>query len=525
MLTALRALQFLPRRLRGPLSSNNASLRSTGSDLCFWALLGLAVVLRVQQYWPVRSLWHDEAALAVNIVQRSFGELLQPLDFNQGAPIGFLMLEKVLGATFGYDARVLRVVPFLCSLAALPLFWLLARRLVGQRAALIAFGLFALTRPLAFYAGELKQYSSDVFITLTLFWLAFHVWEQTERGERPPWLLWGLTGAVALWFSHAALFVLAGTGMVYAVACLQRRDRTALLRCAGAIGLWLASFGTCYLLFLRSLDHNDYLLAFWRTEFMPLPPHSVGDLEWFPRTFFAFLNSPVGLSAHDMSLAGVGALTFIIGAITLFSMRPVPAALLLAPLLFTLLASGLQRYPFGDRMVLFLVPAMLLVIAVGAEFIRCRSVPLVGLTVLGLLFFAPALGSAGKLLEPDKGEQIEPLLAHLREHRRDGDLVYVYTSAWPGYVYHGPQYGLPTSGAGVQRGCAGGDWGNYLRDLDGLRGRPRVWLLFVHHGRVERLFRCELERRGHKIDAVETPGAAVYLYDLSERPRADVTSK
>src|SRR4051794_12995091 len=75
----------------------------------------LGVVLRWVQYWPARSLWHDEAALAVNIVQRSFAELLEPLDFNQGAPIGFLMVQKALGATFGYEARVLRFVPFLCA--------------------------------------------------------------------------------------------------------------------------------------------------------------------------------------------------------------------------------------------------------------------------------------------------------------------------------------------------------------------------------------------------------------------------
>jgi hypothetical protein len=507
MLSTLRWRRFMPRH-RSTLDSR------FWLSLCFCGFFIAGVVLRIQQYWPIRSLWHDEAALAVNIVQRSFAELLQPLDFNQGAPIGFLMIEKALGVAFGYDVRVLRFVPFLCSLIALPVFWLLARRTLGLQAALIAFGLFALTRPLAFYAGELKQYSSDVLITLLLLGIALRAWERTESGEQAPWLLWGCAGALAIWFSHVVVLVLAGTGTVYSIACLQRRDGAALLRCAGAIGLWLTSFGTCYLFFLRSLDHNDYLLTFWRTEFMPLPPRSVADLEWFPRTFFAFLNSPVGFAAHAMSLAGVGALAFSVGVVALFREKPVAAALLLAPVAFTLLASGLQRYPFGDRMVLFLVPAMLVVIAAGAEFIRRHSIPLVGLIALGLLFFAPLLGSAGKLVEPGKGEQIEPLLAHLHEHRQDADLVYVYPAAYPGYLFHAPEYGLPTDPANVVRGSTTGDWGDYLRDLDRLRGRARVWLVFVHHGRVEPLFRCELQRRGAKKDAVETPGAALYLYDM-----------
>ena len=58
-------------------------------------LLVLGVVLRIRQYLAGRSLWVDEAMLALNIVNRGFAGMFMPLDYDQGAPIGFLLVEKI----------------------------------------------------------------------------------------------------------------------------------------------------------------------------------------------------------------------------------------------------------------------------------------------------------------------------------------------------------------------------------------------------------------------------------------------
>ncbi len=57
-------------------------------------ILFVGIVFRLRQYLFGRSLWLDEAMLALNIVNRNFSQMFQPLDFNQGAPIGFLLIEK-----------------------------------------------------------------------------------------------------------------------------------------------------------------------------------------------------------------------------------------------------------------------------------------------------------------------------------------------------------------------------------------------------------------------------------------------
>ena len=87
--------------------------------------LGLGVVIRLRQFAAGRSLWLDEAALGLNIIQRSAAELLRPLDYLQGAPIGYLWLVRLAVVLGGPSERMLRAVSLLAGVAALLLFCLL----------------------------------------------------------------------------------------------------------------------------------------------------------------------------------------------------------------------------------------------------------------------------------------------------------------------------------------------------------------------------------------------------------------
>ncbi len=74
-------------------------------------LLGLA--LRLFHYLRNPSVWHDEAALVLNVLGKSFRELLGPLWFSEAAPPLFLWIEKVVTHTLGDGTYALRLVPFL----------------------------------------------------------------------------------------------------------------------------------------------------------------------------------------------------------------------------------------------------------------------------------------------------------------------------------------------------------------------------------------------------------------------------
>ena len=59
-------------------------------------ILAFGVLLRTIQYATQGSMWLDELAVAINVSERGFRQLLfHPLDLRQVAPPGFLLLEKL----------------------------------------------------------------------------------------------------------------------------------------------------------------------------------------------------------------------------------------------------------------------------------------------------------------------------------------------------------------------------------------------------------------------------------------------
>ena len=176
------------------------------------AVVGSGVIFRIAQYTANRSLWIDEARLALNVVNRSFLELSKPfwqgrplplhdsLTQNQGAPIGFLFLQKLAIQVLGNHDYILRSVPLVAGIVSLLLMYKAASRLLGTAGMLVATALFAVSNPLVYYASEAKQYSGDALATLVLVLVAYKCFE-TQPCPRCYFCL--IAGGVAcMWISH-----------------------------------------------------------------------------------------------------------------------------------------------------------------------------------------------------------------------------------------------------------------------------------------------------------------------------------
>src|SRR5689334_9239195 len=271
-----------PSQERG---SIRASAVDRAADAALPIVLLLGIVLRLVQYLQNRSLWVDEAMLAINFTGKSFSKLVtSPLQYNQQAPIGFLIVEKVLVDAFGNGEYVLRLFPLICGIAALLLFPRVARRaLPSTLSQLVAVTLFATSFRLIFYASDVKQYSGDVAAVVILSLAAFRTIEAEFRPRRTAAL--GILGVIAIWFSHPAAFVLGGIAITMVWSLARQRAWAKFPVMVLAAADWGVSFISYYMISLQGVTRNGPLLSYWAGSFMPLPPRSLSDLRWFDETF------------------------------------------------------------------------------------------------------------------------------------------------------------------------------------------------------------------------------------------------
>jgi hypothetical protein len=515
------------------------------------ALVVFGVVLRLCSYIGNRSLWLDEAALAHNIVARSFTGLLAPLDRQQVAPLGFLWLEKVAVSLFGTSEYALRLVPLLASIAALPLFALVARRLLRPIAAVFALALFATATPLLYFAAEMKQYALDVAVVLVLFALAV-----VRRGEldeplssaaglsRRRATLLTIVGVVGPWISQPSVFVLGGVALYLAIPFIRARGAAARRAAARPLApmfvLWALSGGASIIHSFSSVtpDTRATLNHFWERGFIPVTSGVVASLHWLGITthdVFAWLFPPL------VSVCAIG--LFVLGIAALVRRSDGSASLLLAPLAFALLASALRLYPVSFRLLLFTTPSLLLTAGAGAEWLldiartlgtgRTRDADEPRQSVGRTRLLAPAATfvicaalallvarSALTMVEiPFYREELRPVVKYLAQHRQAGDAIYVYYASVPAFRYYAERDGIP--GSAYRLGsCSRDDWRQYLREVDALRGRPRVWFVMSHPFnkagiREDSLFLQYFSTLGRRIDSTSAVGAELVLYDLS----------
>jgi hypothetical protein len=248
----------------------------------------------------------------------------------------------------------------------------------------------ALGDHLLYYASEIKQYTTDlVFAQLALMLAAP---PPPERMTRRHFVALAAFGLVAPWFAFPVVFVLAGVGMHFLITESRRRDwrRVAL---GGAMGIgWLASFAGCFLLSRSIMSKRDFLWVWWNFAFLPLPPRSSADASLLVETLAnVFINPASLLSPLSFPYtAGAASVLALIGCISLGRRWPGGLFLLISPLVLGLVASGLHQYPFHGRLLLYLVPTYLMLLAEGIAAVGRPTGWLVTLALAGFFLYGQA---------------------------------------------------------------------------------------------------------------------------------------
>jgi 4-amino-4-deoxy-L-arabinose transferase-like glycosyltransferase len=522
-----------------PATESQAVVRVT--RLAVPALIALAVALRLTYYLLNPSLSNDEASLALNLIHRSYAGLFERLDFNQAAPPGFLLLQKLAIDVFGTSPYSIRLVPLLAGAAACLLVHRVTARIAGPLAAIIALTFFAVSDPLITYAATNKQYSIDVAVVLALYALAIELRQRLHARET---VLFALVGMAAVFVSHPAVFVLASIWAVLSLQNAAARRWGEVARLAAVAAVWLGSFATAYLTTRTSLEQVQRSVPLgWERPAAAL--RTLGGtaryLLGIP-TFAPEARGALACIAVILSLVGIGALSRRNLSLTI---------VLVAPAILAGVAVSIELYPNFARTFLFVIPSLMVLLAGGTGFLLSRRWgPIVrgaaGLAVVVLI--GAAFFQTIRHLRSSKMTETTRVLAYLAEEARSGDTLYVSRTAQYTFRYYAECSCFansrlmakgrrlwpvrPTAGYGQFDAAlkssppsmiAGKSTAFSRRDsfdeFSRLLGRKRVWILLVDPDpKAKRALTTFLGNHGRLLDAFpddnEHAVTSLFLYAL-----------
>lgn len=365
---AVFAVGFLVRRLWAARARLESGARERGLREKGWRVASMLTVAAIAiraawarlPGWNPESLWHDDLVYAAIIRADLWSMLTVPIHV---AP-GLFMIWRGFYELFPDPEWSLQILPFACAIAAIPVMFLVVRRLTGDRSmGLLAAALTALNPLLAHYTAYVHQYPFDFLVTALLLLGAVVLFTDKRRIE--PHQLGGiaLASGLAPLFSVTSVFTSFATMHVAALGALRdwRFNRPRTLMTLGITAAYDLAVFAAYLL-LRSRSNERIRGGRFGEGFMPL--ESVYETGSFLATN--------GRRLLEMGQSGVW-LPFVgLGCVWLLARSPTRMLGLVVAGFYAafLLASALAVYPMGmGRTDIFAFPMGIMLLVSGAHLV------------------------------------------------------------------------------------------------------------------------------------------------------------
>jgi len=505
------------------------------SHINFWIALVfiIGLILRLIQFAFHTSMWFDELTCALNVRDRSFYQLITgSLDYNQVAPVGFLLLEKLATVIFGINDHAYRFFPFLFSVFSLVLFLKISKQFFKGIPLLCVFTLFACSVSQWFYGGEAKQYAGDVAASLFMVWSGLQLMKPDLK-KTVTWFIAG--GGFLIILCSMPAVVIAPLVLSVAFIRLIRKKISVikqsffLIACCWAIACLLL---TLYAKYVISTTVQDAMSNYWERGFFPLD-NIASALTWIPYT----LNKELGFFLTCWmtdTMPGIKyiALALVIlslpGLIYLFNKYKSVTIILFAPLCTAILLAIFKVLPFDTRVAVYATWPLLISGIAGIQALRQWIPKLftpavsavaglgIALPILLITIFIPSERP------PFQAQPTQLVLHELKKQMRPGDILYVYFKTRHALNFYGAR-------EGVTKYHVGGNYKTiepYLRQLDSLKGNKRVWFMYSQWTERQtfpdsiktylgKVIGKEIGKIPDPYGGTEGVEAAAYLYDLT----------
>ena len=413
--------------------------------------------------------------LANNIVERSYRELLLPLDRLQSAPIGFLYLEKLALNCFGKGAFSLRILPYLCYLISIPAFYKLALLVSKNKSiAIFSCALLCLNLTVLHYSNDVKQYSFDLLFGIVIFLSGIkHLQELRKQTAYS----FAFVSTVGVFFSNVAVVSILIINLLLFLK-LIKKDKKLVLNAGWPLVCNTTFFLIYYFLFIYGHPHEDRMMRYW-LRVNAFLPHDLSST-----AFYIALGDKLSTNL-DWVITIFKSHVFKVGVIvvglTIGALKNLKVLLFVLPLIVHLTLTYLGMYPFDKRLVLYLAPFTIFLFSYGLVNIIQLFEQKIGLSfiivlVIPLVFLCAALYDK---IPMRKLEDIKQSMRFIDKKSKDTIQIYVYPGAISAFKFHEGEF--PNLGDSTNIIYGRREWGKrelYRKDLEQLD--KNVWLVFSH---------------------------------------------
>ena len=379
------------------------------------AIVAMSVIVRIIMYIKCRSLWLDEASLAVSIVSRNWLELLAtPLSGNQSAPVLYVVAVKAISSILGYSEGSLRIFSFFSFIGLLICETIFLKKIFNFNNYKIAFVVVmsALLPSYIWYSNELKPYMSDAFFVLLIILLYFYY---TQGKIKLP----TLTGLyiLILGFSSPSVFFIGGTLLFEFISAILNKNKKQMLYIAVSGIIILVIFTLYYHWWLQPV--SEYMKTYWDKDAMEK------NIILRIAKIFSAINS-----------GGVFVWGFVpfalLGIYSLCKSKNKIAFSMVLSLSFVFLASSIGMWPLNGRLWLFLPVIVFIFTPIGADIALNRAKNKKVMSAIGLSFLLVlTLCLSVNCLRYAKNkaylrkEEINPLISYVQENIKDDEKLTV----------------------------------------------------------------------------------------------------
>ena len=437
----------------------------------------LGIYFRLDLFLENRSLWNDPAKLAVNLMDKSYHDLLlNSLDYKQSAPAGYLLLQKFIGSFFNYSEYSLIISSLISGILSILIVAFISLKLLPRQVSFLPVLFIAFSTSAIFYSGELKQYSFDLFFSSLIFFSFIKVIKSgwTDRSL----LVFFVCGLISTWFSFPSSIILASASFsLILIQIVKKQINRRFLAMSFFIGvLFLVNFVLNYIYFVHV---NNFMFKYHSHGFVPHLLPLKDFLYWHIDMLKNYLLSPSGFS---IIMSGLGILFFFVGLISLWKKQRDYFIFFVAVFSFVYLASALGKYPviagtaeINSRFTLYLIPFTYLLIAFGLYellFKKYKFFYVLIIFILATSFYTKAVDRK----KTYHREETRSLINFAQRQNQENDKFVVYYASVPAFKYYTRNSKISYIKLRPHRKNSL----EYITDLQKLDISGRTWVLFSH---------------------------------------------